>query len=158
MNEHIFLDIGTKNFCFLKCNIIEDNLRVIDFDLIELKTPIVTSIISVLDALGPSNFYIELQNRRNIQCIKIETMIETYLTLKNLPFKKVHPNKKLKILNLCSTSYYTRKKSVVSAGRKMIKKAIISQTLSEKIEGLKKKDDFYDCYLMAITELLSFHF
>jgi hypothetical protein len=98
--------------------------------------------------------FIESQNFRNTTCVRVETVILTYLTIRKIPFKKVHPYRKLKLLGINSPSYSVRKKNIVSFGEETISSCLYNEEIKQKIENLKKKDDFYDCLLMAITELL----
>lgn len=152
----IFFDLGVKNFCYLICEIVDNELKIIDFSLVNLKN-LIHDVILLLNNLTEQykfqNIFVESQNYHNTKCIKIETVILTYLTLNNLPFKKVIPSKKLKLLNIDSTSYSIRKKGVVNLGEKILSCTPLPKNLNEKLINLKKKDDFYDCFLMAITEL-----
>jgi Poxvirus A22 protein. len=157
---NLFCDVGIKNFCFLICEL-KDKLTLVTFDLIELASPLkIREIIDLLDLIYKNyqieTFYIESQNFKNTKCIRVETAIITYLNLYNYKFKRVQPKKKLTKLSIDSTSYTSRKKGVVNIGEKMLYQdnIVVSEELNTKISALRKKDDFYDCFLMAITELL----
>lgn len=153
----VFFDIGIKNFCYLICKLHNEKLEIIDFEIVSLTQPLIASTIFLLDKITSlpdiEKYFIELQNYRNVKCIKIETAIETYLRINRLYFAKVHPFKKLKSLGIFSSSYFIRKKRVVEHGEKFLTHVVLSQKVSSKLSELKKKDDFFDCFLMAITEI-----
>jgi uncharacterized membrane protein len=150
----IFFDIGVSNFCYLICELTDKKIKVIDFDIVRFGKNIVGEVISFLDDTPrPEKFFIEVQYHKNSKCTKIETVILTYLTINNLRYKKVHPFHKIKVLNLDSSSYSVRKKSVIEHGKIKLKETIISDQLLDKLDELKKQDDFFDCLLMAWTEL-----
>jgi hypothetical protein len=170
--HYVFFDIGMKHFCFLVCELIKpplsesvhqtSDLKIVDFQVLAL-TNYITDTISLLhrlQGLPQAHWYIESQNYKNTRCVKIETVIVTFASLKKISFTKVQPYKKLKILDIDSSSYNKRKSGVVAIGEKIVGKLASSndlcpQHIMGKIQQLKKKDDFYDCILMAVTELLS---
>lgn len=154
---YLFFDIGVKNFCYFLCKITDEKLEIIDFQIIDLKNDTIKSVINLLDNLPrPEKYFVEIQNYRNTKCIKIETVIITYLSINKLKFKKVHSFRKIKMLKLNSSSYHIRKKSVIELGERLLPSSLMSDSLKEKVNGLSKRDDFFDCFLMALTELLGF--
>jgi Poxvirus A22 protein. len=150
----VFFDIGVKNFCYFRCKVTDKKLELINFEVVKLQNPLTESVIKLLDDLKENEFFfVEIQNYRNTKCIKIETIIITYLIIHALPHKRVSPFRKIKLLQLDSSSYTKRKNAIISYGEKIVNNVIKSNAIKQKIENLKKKDDFYDCLLMAITEL-----
>jgi Holliday junction resolvasome RuvABC endonuclease subunit len=159
---NIFCDLGTKNFCYLVCSK-EDNITtLIDMEIILFKkhtnkakliTEVIKLISDLVEKYSDSKFFIESQHHNNIKCLKIEYIILTYLQTNNLKFKSVSPKSKFKILDITYTNYHNRKKQVVKYGKELLENSEnIINNIQEKIEKLEKLDDFYDCFLMCITE------
>jgi len=142
----IFIDIGTKNFCWLKYNCIENSVEI--FDIIEIKS--ISDLTKLLDTFDvPIN--IELQISKNTKCKRFEYHIESYCEIKNISFIKINPKNKFKLMNeLCPKQYYKRKKKIIEIGNKLISENKIK--CPEII--FKKKDDIFDCILMAFTKYL----
>lgn len=142
----IFIDIGIKNFCWLKYDC--ENNHVISFDIIEVKS--ISDITKLLDTFDiPIN--IELQISKNIKCKRYEYHIESYCEIKNILFKKINPKNKFKLLNeICPKQYRKRKNKIIEIGNKLIsEKKITCPDIC-----FKKKDDIFDCILMAFTKNL----
>lgn len=156
---YVYCDVGVKNFCYLvvkkHSNIL---LEFIEFDIKEFSVKdVISDVLDMLEDLMERyeiiKFGIELQNFRNTRCVKIETVIATYLTLKNIHFNRIQAQTKLRRLNITTSSYSKRKKEAILKGEELIKQHEYSKII-DKISTLKKKDDLYDCILMAIVDLL----
>jgi hypothetical protein len=139
--QYVFFDIGMKHFCFLICECTQSEhepsgLKIVDFQLLALKNYI-SDTLSLLQRLPRVRWYIESQNYKNTRCVKIETVIVTFASLKKISFTKVQPYKKLKILDIDSSSYKKRKSGVVAIGEKIVAKLascdLCSQHTTEKI-------------------------
>jgi hypothetical protein len=142
-------DIGTKNFCYILC---KDKV-LIDFEIVQFdKKKLIEQVINMMTMLDIDKCFVENQVFSNTVCIKIQTIIETYCHMNKIYCKKVSPTKKFNVLNIDHSSYDIRKKNSVKYGTEYINKMNLDQDLLEKINRLKKKDDFYDCILMMITE------
>ena len=142
----IFIDIGIKNFCWLKYDYKEN--RVDSFDIIEIKS--ISDITKLLDTFNnPIN--IELQISKNNKCKRYEYHIESYCEIKKISFKKINPNNKFKTMNeICPKKYYQRKNKIIEMGNKLI-----SENKIKCPEILfTKKDDIFDCILMAFTKYM----
>ena len=153
----LFCDIGIKHFCYLICN---QQKKIFDFETLAFSRNTTTSVIDLFEKIREiyqlENVFIESQIFKNASCLKIETIISTYLTLKNIPFKMVQSSKKYRVLEMDSEKkkiYRERKKFVVEKGEELLKKTEVEKTVVDKIQQLKKKDDFYDCVLMMFTEI-----
>lgn len=151
----LFCDIGVKNFCYLIC---DQQKKILDFETeVNFEKDTINSVIDymekICDAYPLRCVFIESQIFKNVKCLRIETVISTYLTLKNVSFKLVQSSRKYNLLGFASQNYRKRKKFVVEKGEEMLKTMQVSEQLKEKIDSLKKKDDFYDCVLMMCTEL-----
>ena len=149
-----FIDIGTKNFCYIICTKEKEQLYIYDFDVIKISKNTIDSTISFLYSMkNIDSYYIEKQVSKNTKCKIIETVIITYCKLKNINFNSVNAKGKNKLLKDGSQNYYFRKKDIVKTGEKYLESIIKSDNIKKKITELTKKDDFYDCLLMALTEL-----
>jgi len=142
----IFIDIGIKNFCWLKYNYTDNSIK--SFDIIEIKS--ISDITKLLDTFNnPIN--IELQISKNTKCKRYEYHIESYCEIKKISYNKINPKNKFKLINeICPKQYYKRKKRIIEIGNNLI--------AENKIKcpeiPFKKKDDIFDCILMAYTKYL----
>lgn len=149
----LFCDIGTKNFCYLIC---DEKKEILNFEILNFEKDTINSVLRFLQSLSTYSFtsvFIEAQIFKNAKCLRIETVIATYLTLNKIPFKLVQASKKYRLLGFSSHDYRLRKKFVVEKGAEMLKDAVTSDDIRQRIKDLKKKDDVYDCILMMFTEL-----
>lgn len=140
----IFIDVGTKNFCWIKYDCKE---HIVDsFDIIEVKS--ISELSKVLDTFNcPIN--VETQMDKNKKCKRFENHIESYCEIKKILFKKINPKNKFKKLNEeRPKDYYYRKKKSIEIGTKLISENKIK---CPEIT-FKKKDDIFDCILMGYTK------
>lgn len=156
---HLVCDVGTKNFCY----ILFDNEKyagrlpchpVIDFEIVEFdKKNLVSSVVEKMKALPFHECLIESQIFGNAACVKIQTIIETYCVINDIECTSVPAVRKFKILSIPKpTKYSDRKKIVIEYGSNVIEK-YATPVIRDRVDKLQKKDDFYDCLLMAISEL-----
>ncbi len=142
-------DVGTKNFCY----ILGEKKELYNFEIVQFnKKKILQEVFNLLERLKFDECLIENQVYNNTTCIKIQTIIEAYCFINKIKCKKVSPKKKFTVLNLEHDTYRKRKQNSIKYGEEIIKTMTISDELREKISNLKKKDDFYDCLLMMLTD------
>lgn len=153
-NKCTFIDIGIKNFCYLTVEVNDNVLSLCSFEKLQVNN--ISEVVSLMDNLVEESekFYIESQNYKNTKCVRLESAIITYCIVHKLAYTGIKAKKKIKMLNIDTSNYYRRKKGVVSKGEELLKRCTVSEELLTQISELSKKDDFYDCFLMAFTELV----
>lgn len=149
----IFCDIGIKNFCYMSCEFNEKitikNFEILQFVSTGLK--LIKELNNFIEKFENVNcFYIESQIYFNTKCVRIESILQSLLFSKGIKFEKINAKRKLILFNIGTKSYSKRKRSCIKLGEELIKLTI--NECEEKIKTLTKKDDFYDCVLMAITK------
>jgi hypothetical protein len=156
----IFCDVGIKNFCYIIVDKAANNSTIdfLDFEIKEFNIKnLIRDVLDLIEELYEKyiiqHFYIELQSFHNARCSKIETVLATYLTEHGLSFSRVRAQDKLKKHDITTKNYVMRKKEAIRIGEIELQKHSYG-CITEKINSLKKKDDFYDCVLMAVTELI----
>lgn len=158
---YMICDVGTKNFCYLIVSV-DDATKILTFVAFEivvfntkaLVADVVATMERVCDTYPLTRVYIELQVWKNNMCSKIETIQSTFLYLRQIQYKKVTAQSKLKLFNITTSTYSVRKAEAVRIGKELLLAHTCTNEVIVRLESLKKKDDFYDCVLMAVTELI----
>ncbi len=145
MNK-LFVDIGSKNFCYLCV----DNEKILDWNLISIKS--LEELVEILDSINFDFLFLEKQMSINSVCIKFQTACETYCILKEKKYRLVSPKHKFDFFKVHFKNYYERKQWVISKGKEILFKKYPNSIFVDKVLQSKKKDDFFDCLLMSITE------
>jgi len=148
MQYQVFIDPGIVNCCFLLYD--NENSTVHDFFIKSVKD--VSICYDILEKLLPviKSIHVEKQVSKNTKCLKIEAAINTFCLCNKLIFELINARLKTVLLNIPkSTSYYNRKKKIVEFGTILLDNKTILYDNREKINNLEKKDDFFDCLLMA---------
>lgn len=150
---HIICDVGTKHFCYLLFD--EQEGRVRDFAVAQLddRRGVVAAVFDLLDAHRFDGAIVEQQVRANSVCVRIQTAIECYCYAKRIPYRSVPAARKFAQLSIVKPKAYSaRKRASVKYGSSVLAELADGET-TRRVEALNKKDDFYDCLLMAIGEL-----
>lgn len=149
-------DVGTVNFCYLLFD--EQTQMVIDFELTQLdKKRLVASTLELLARIATfDGCIIERQVATNQTCVKVQTAIECFCHHNGIRYTVVPAARKFAQLGVeRPPKYQDRKRASVDYGSRVLP-SVASPEIIARVALLKKKDDFFDCLLMALGELKIF--
>lgn len=143
------------NFCW----ILYDNItnKIENYELSQINNvKECCNILIKIKSLNANKIFIERQLSKNLKCYKYQTVIETFCILNNILYDFINPKnkfKKMKVNIEDIKKYKKRKDKSIELGYKLIKENLIYIDV-DKVNKLPKKDDLFDCILMAYTNNL----